>query len=232
MSFNAKEAPKSGKSFPPTDPGTYPARLLNIIDFGLQAQIYKGESKPPAREMSTTYELLDEFLKDEEGEDMLDKPRVVSESYALRNLDNDKAKSTERYYALDPNEEAKGDWAKLIGKPVLVTIIINEKAGKVYNNISGTSTMRAREVEKAPKLVNDSFVFELSDTSKESLQRYSDFPQWIKDKIGKGLEWQGSDFQIALEGFKPVAKDTKSETKKKPKPEPEVEEKEEDNGNW
>lgn len=78
----------------------------------------EGEEKAPKYELYVTYELSDEFLHDEDGEDILDKPRWLSESFSLHNLDADMAKSTKRYLALDPNMEHDGDWAQIAGTPV------------------------------------------------------------------------------------------------------------------
>ena len=94
----ALKAPQgNGGNFVPQaniEPGTYPGRLVQVIDFGLQPQRpFKGQDKPPAYELGTTYELVDEFMKDENGEDIEDKPRWVSESFPFHSLAADKAKN-------------------------------------------------------------------------------------------------------------------------------------------
>src|SRR5574341_1285327 len=91
--------PKSDKAVmktPPLDPGVYPTRLVQLIDLGLQPQRpYQGKEKPPAHEIMMTYEFVDEFLKDENDEDIEDKPRWYSETLPLYSLEADKAKSTQ-----------------------------------------------------------------------------------------------------------------------------------------
>lgn len=215
MPINAKEAPGTGgKRQDPIEPGTIPGRLVQIIDLGLQPQEYQGEVKPPAREISTTYELADEFMKDDEGNDIPDKPRWISESFVLHNLAADRAKSTARYFALDPKSEANGDWEKLLGAPVMITVVQKpDKKKQIHNNIASTSSVRARDLKNIPELVNEPRFLDLDIVNDVNLQMFSDLPQWIRDKIKKGLEWQGSEFQIALESFKPKTKD-KSDTKK------------------
>ena len=209
MAINSREAPGTGgKRQDPIEPGTLPGRLVQVLDLGLQPQEYQGETKPPAREISTTYELVDEFMKDEDGNDIPDKPRWISESFVLHNLAADRAKSTARYYALDPKETFEGDWEKLLGTPVNVTVIQKkDKKGVVHNNIGSTSAVRARDVASFPKLVNEPRFLDLDNPSNENMQMFTDLPKWIKEKIMKGLEWKGSDFAIALEDFKPVKKD-------------------------
>lgn len=105
------------------EPGVYPARLVQIIDFGLQAQKpYKGQDKPPVNEIGLTYELVDEFMKDENGEDIKDKPRWISETLPFYGLYADKAKSTQRYLAFDPTQEWGGDFARAITMLSLIHI--------------------------------------------------------------------------------------------------------------
>ena len=217
MAINAKEAPGTGgKRQDPIEPGTLPGRLVQIIDLGLQPQEYQGEAKPPAREISTTYELADEFMKDEDGNDITDKPRWVSESFVLHNLAADRAKSTQRYFALDPKSEKNGDWEALLGLPVMITIVQKQdKKKQIHNNIASTSAVRARDIANIPELKNDPRFLDLDVVSNANLQLFTDLPQWIKDKIKKGLEWQGSPFAVALETFKPVKKDKDDKKQKR-----------------
>ena len=65
MGLNVNNAPKStgGKEpQPPIEAGSYPARVVQIIDLGVQNQNdWKGKAKPPIHMLRTTYELVDEF---------------------------------------------------------------------------------------------------------------------------------------------------------------------------
>ena len=104
MALNAKTASSGGgMNIEPLEPGTYPARLVQVVDLGVQAQRpYQGKEKDPVQEILLTYEFVDEFLKDEDGNEETDKPRWLSESMPLFNLSSERAKSTLRYNALDP----------------------------------------------------------------------------------------------------------------------------------
>lgn len=199
----------------PLDPGTYPARLVQVLDLGIQAQKpYQGQEKPPVHKIMMTYELLDEFCVDEKGEVIEDKPRWVSEEIAFRSLKADLAVSTKRYRALDPEEEADGDFQLLLGRPCNVTIVNNESKGKIYNNVGNVSGMRPKDAAKAPELVNPPKFFALAEPDMEV---FLSLPEWLQDKIKGNLEFNGSALQEALEGpqEKPV---------KKPKPTPQAEE--------
>lgn len=206
MALNAKKIP--GKDFKrpdPLDSGTYPVRLVQILSLGLQEQRpYKGEEKDPAHELMNTYECLDEFMKDEEtGEDILDKPRWLSETFPLYSLDSDLAKSTKRYYALDPDCEQDGDWAKLAGNPGMLTVVQNKGSGKnsdrIYANITSLSSMRDKDAAKAPELVNPPKVFDIDEPDMEV---FFSLPEWIQDKMKSNLEFEGSPLEKALEAHK------------------------------
>ena len=222
MGLNAKEKEFAGNGKrieqEAMEAGTYPARLVQVIDLGVQEQQpFKGEPKPPAQEIMTTYEFPDEFIQDEEGNDVEDKPRWLSENFVLHPLDSDLAKSTKRYYAIDPDCDKGGDWTELLGMPVMVTIVANagkgKNAGRVFNNIASTSGMRKKEADKLPDLKNPSKVFDQSDLSTAEI--FLTLPQYIQDKIKGGLEWDGSAMEKAIKklGKKEDVKEEKKDKK-------------------
>jgi len=176
--------------------GTYPARLVQVIDLGIQAQRpYQGQEKPPAHMVSFTYELLDVFMLDEEGNDIEDKPRWISEQFPIYHPSADLAKSTKRVKALDPDNDFDFDLSKLVGQPCMVTTAHKESKGKTYCNISNVTTMRARDVAKAPQLVNDPVVFSLDEPD---MAVFKKLPEWLQTKIKENLEYNGSNLQEAL----------------------------------
>jgi len=199
---------------PVIDVGNYPARIAQIIDLGLQAQRpYKGKEKPPANEVMLTYELVDCFMVDEEGTEMEDKPRWLSEQIPLHSINADKAKSTARYNAADPNNAYNGDFSKLGGVAVNVAVVHNKTGDKIYTNIAGISTMRPRDAEKCPDLKKPAKVFDLDDPDMEI---FGSLPQWVQDKIKGNLRFNGSKLQAALGGG------AFEQAKEQPAPEPEA----------
>lgn len=213
MTLKTNEVPSSGKAPDPIEPGTYPGRLVQVIDLGLQPQTYNNETKEPKIEIMTTYELSDEFMKDENGDDVEDKPRWVNESFTLNSLNSDRAKSTARYYALDPDAKFDGDWSKLLGTPASITIVQNagkgKNKGRVYNNISSVSTMRARDAQRLPELKNEAKFFDQDDPDVEV---FLSFPTFIQDKIKAGLNFDGSKLDDLLQKHKgSEKKETKNE---------------------
>lgn len=222
MGLNAKRVGggNQGNKVPQAniEPGTYPARLVQIIDLGLQAQRpYQGKDKPPAQEIMLTYELVDTFMLDEKGEELEDKPRWISETLPFYGLYADKAKSTQRYNALDPNGDYDGDFSKAIGQPVNVTIVNNAVGDKVYDNIATISTMRPRDADKCPDLVNPSKLFDLDAPDMEV---FNSLPEWLRDKIKSNLNFKGSPLEQVLNGGGDRPRSTKAG---KPAPAPEAE---------
>jgi hypothetical protein len=194
MAINAKKVAGNGGGDrveqPNIEPGVYPARLVQVIDLGVQPQRpYKGADKPPAQEIMLTYELVDEFMKDKNGDDVEDKPRWVSENFVLHNLKADLAKSTKRYLAFDPTEEYDGDWAKCVGQPINVTIVQNKNGDKIYDNVANLSAMRPKDAANCPELVNPTKLFDLDDPDMEV---FAALPKWIQDKLTSNLNYKGS----------------------------------------
>ncbi len=208
--LNANQSKNAGGSgpglaAPKLEPATYPARLVVVADLGLQPQRpWQGEEKPPAYEILTTYELVDEFMEDEDGEPILDKPRWLSESFPLYSLSSERAKSTVRYNSLDPSGMHRGDWGKIINIPCLVTTVNNpgkgKNAGKVFVNITNVAAMRTKDHGDVPVLVNRPVIF---DMDAPDVEEFDALPQWVQDKIKGGLEYAGSPLHTLLKEATP-----------------------------
>lgn len=239
--LNANKLPKAGsggmKTQDAIDAGTYPARVVSILDLGLQPQRpYQGQDKPPKHEIRATYELVDEFCVGDDGVELEDKPRWISEDFPFNSLSADLAKSTKRYLALDPTQKLGGDFTLLVDMPCMVTVVNKEGAGKnvgrVFNNVGAVSGMRPKEAAKAAPLVNPTKVFVLDDPD---LEVFRSLPEFLQDKIKGNLEYKGSALQRLLDGASGAW--PKKEAKKEPKQaakkvaEPTVDE-DEDEGEW
>ena len=199
MALNANTVPMGGGG-PKQEPvpvDTYPARVVQVIDLGLQPQQYMGQEKTPGHEVNITYELLDIFMKDEDGNDNLEKPRWVGESFVLNNLRADKAKSTKRIMAIDPKGTANGDLTKMVGMPCNVTIAHNiaKKNGNVYANVSMVTPASPRR--SYPELKNNPKVFELDNPN---LEIFLALPEFMQAKIKSNLEFPGSKLDRLLNG--------------------------------
>lgn len=225
MALDSKKIKNTGgTSFEPLDPGAYPARLIHIIDLGLQAQRpYKGQEKDPKYSVSFTYELLDEFQLDEDGNEQEDKPRFIFETMPIYGLGAENAKSTKRYYALDPEETHEGVFSELAGLPCLLTLTKTASKGKFYNNVDQISSMRPKEAKNAAPAVTDLVVFDLDDPD---VDVFNTFPDYIKGLIKGNLEFEGSPLAKLLDGA------TDEEPKKLKEKEVKTEEVSENEEDW
>ena len=224
MAINAKNYDGGGKKFapPPVLPaGARVARLVQLITTGLQPRrAFKGEEKSPMEHGYFTYELGDEFMLDEDGEEIEDKPRWISETLPLFSLDSDLATSTKRYYAFDQECEDDGDWIKQVGKPIMVPLV--DKAGtsaddvknKVRRNyIKETSALTPKAIKRAVPLVNDPKIFDIDEPDMEI---FFSLPQWLQDKMTTNLRFGGSTLETAIDEYKePKGKKDKKKSKKK-----------------
>lgn len=190
MSLNATKQEKGGSNRivqPALEAGGYPVRLVQVIDMGHRdMKPYKGVVKGKARHLRVVYEMVDEFIVDGDGNTVEDKPRWKDETFPFYNLDADLATSTKRYNALDPAGQHKGDWEKLLGAPALLTLSHTKGRGdnsdKIYNNIEGLTTIRKKEADKLPKLVNEPKFF---DTESPNWKVFLSLPDWLQDEIKK-----------------------------------------------
>lgn len=196
--IKAKQAPQDRVIQPAFEPGTYPVRLVQVIDMGLQEQrAYLGEKKPPAQDVSLTYEFVDVFMIDKDGNEVLDKPRWHSEVINLRSFKADLATSTKRIKALDPKDVHNGNLAALVGAPALATVTVSKKGEKTYVNIRGLTVMRDKDIAKLPELQNPTKVFDLEEPD---LEVFNSLPEWIREKIKGNLKYEDSKLQALLEG--------------------------------
>lgn len=194
--LNANKLPKPPSKYKrpdPLDPGSYPARLVGVTSMGIQKQRpFKGEEKSPVLMLRLTYEMLDEFMKDEDGNDLPDKPRWLSEDFPFFSLSADMAKSTKRYFALDPEQTHKGDWEKLIAAPCMLTLVqeADKRPGNttIYEKIASVSAMRPKEASKAAPLVNPSMVFDFYAPNMEVFEK---FPEWLQDRLKAAVDYPG-----------------------------------------
>lgn len=200
MAINAKlqkgSAPKNRVAQPNIEPASHAARLVQVIDLGLQAQRpYKGEEKPPVDMLYVTYELSHIFMVDEKGVEDPELPRWISEDFAFYSLDADKAKSTQRYMALDPKQAQEGDWSKLLGAPCSVLVVNNTKGDKVYDNVGSVGAPVKVPGYVQPELVNPPVFFDLSEPN---LEVFNKLPEFLRERIKGNLNYNGSKLQALL----------------------------------
>ena len=197
MSLNASKikAPKATNRVPQDAIaiGNYMARVVQIIDTGIQYKdvwdpattSYKADKTKPLQHIYTTYELLTEFMKDEQGNDREDSPRWISEEWPLYSLDNDLATTTKRYNGIDPQSIHEGDWTMLGGAPCQVAVV-HKKSGKA--KIGGVAS--AIKGIPYPDLKNDPKVYTIDMGENEVFQS---LPEFLQERIKGALNWGNAE---------------------------------------
>lgn len=194
----------NNKKFETLPAGTYPGYLIQVVDIGMQPRSsFDNQEKGPAPHIMLTYELADEFMKDEDGQEIKEKPLWRTETQALFNLKVEQATSSKRYKVLDPSGVANGDFARLLGTPVNISIINNpgsgKNAGRVFEKIVGISAMRDKDAAKLPGMKNKPRVFDLDAPD---MAIYNSFSDYVKGRILANLEFKGSKLEGLIEASK------------------------------
>lgn len=185
---------KSTKPRELIEAGQQRARLVQIIDLGLQNQRpFQGQEKPPAYEMYLTFEFPDERIEID-GES-----RPKWKSKRLKLSSHEKSTCFSWYKKLDPSNQFKGDWAKLLGVGIGALIVHDAgkgaNAGKVFDNIGDLiPLMKGTEV---PPLENDPALFDLTSPNMEVWEK---LPDWLQGIIKENLEYDSSKLQSLVEG--------------------------------
>lgn len=189
MSRNFNDANSGGNKFnaPELEPGGYPGRLVGICFLGVQKQkAFQGQAKKPVDEVRYTYELSDEFMKDENGEDLTDRPRWFSERLAVYGPDADKAKLTKRNKALDPNNESGGDARKMLSRAGNIMLVHNPgkgaNQGKVFTNVGDVGAAIKLKNYTQPDLVNPTFYYDPMDENC-TLEEFRAQPEFVQKLI-------------------------------------------------
>ena len=199
----------------PIDEGTYPCRVVDIIELGLQPQAkHKGKSKPPVERIYLNYELTDEFCLDKNGEEDEKLPRWQSEDFPYYPLDMKTATCNKRLKAIDPKNEVDGDWAEIGGMAVNVTFYHNVKGDTTYINVSACTAIRRKEVKDVAELQHPVRVFDIDDPDMEVF--YS-LPNWLQNKITDNLNFEGSVLEEAIENYDEEKQEEPEPEKAKPK---------------
>ena len=190
MTLNIKQTQKEGGDFKPIEAGTHKARLVSIVDLGSQPYEYQGVSKTRPR-IFLTFELPDERIT-VEG---VDKPMVISSEFTMSLSDKGYLKPVIEGLLgrkVTPAEQANfssDEFEKLVGKPCMLSVVHNEKEGKVYANIATVSPlMKGLEVSEQ---FNPSVIY---DTSEGENEKFSKLYEFLQKKIRLSTEFNPYSF--------------------------------------
>ena len=182
----------------------YPARVVGIVDLGLHTKVNYKTKKVEGQQymVRVTYELLNIFMKDEEGKDLKDKPRWISENIPITTaLGYANAESqpwyqnctiVKRVRAItgNPQEVLNDIGEQILGKACNVLVVHDSRGERTYANVGDVQQDAfAMLGQEAPALVNPMFSLDLSEPD---LELFNNQPQFIQDKILSNLEFEGS----------------------------------------
>lgn len=166
-----------GGDFPQAPTGTHVARCFRLIDLGTQHGEYQG--MPNTRnQVLVSWELPSEVMED-------GKPFAVS-SFYTNSLSE---KATMRHHleawrgkAFSEDEEKSFDLMNVLGKPCMVTVVLNEKGKAKVSAVSGLP-----KGFQCPPQVNPSSSFWIDEWNDEE---FAKIPKGIQDIIKKSDEYR------------------------------------------
>lgn len=191
LNINTLAGPNKAKGARPLPKaGTQAARIVHVVDLGVQARAaFKGQERAPKRMVWINFELVNDKA-DFKGEGKLEPHRISPRDFAVST--DSKAAITKLLSSLDPENTFAGDLTKLVNLPCLVVIVYNK-----YKNPDGTETTFANINQVSP--VPQGFaVPELSGSSnffsfdEPDAEVYQTLPKFIQDKIVGALNYGGS----------------------------------------
>jgi len=113
----------------------YDGRLVYVADLGLQAREHKGQQKDPAQQIALGIEIIGEKVEYEDG---TVRPKLLwTFPFYIYNTMSKNGNEIiyYKYFETSAQPDTVADWDAQLGKPVSVTIELNTKDGKTYDNI-------------------------------------------------------------------------------------------------
>jgi hypothetical protein len=197
MALNFADKPKAAKKdFGRAEDGAYPARIVQLIDFGKQyatdfktgeIKKYDDGNEVVQHKVWITFELPTETIE----VDAVSKPRWYGKEYVVST--HEKAALTGLLKAADPKGEhtAKGRNVRgLLGLPVMITI---------GSTSSGKAKVAA--VSAVPKglpvdpLANPESFFDLDS---DDVAMFEALPNWMRERITSGVDFDSTKFYQAI----------------------------------
>lgn len=187
MSLTMKDmAEGQAKKYPVAPAGVHPGRISHVVDIGVQNREWKGEVKAPARQLAINIEMVNsEYEQDGEKRRHRISPRPF-------NVMTDSKAALQKFLkAIDPKNTINGDFTKLAGLPLMVSVIHTTKAkdGKeiTYANFGGA--MPAPEGFPIKELSGNPILFSFDEPTED---QYKLLPKFLKDKIKSAVNYAGS----------------------------------------
>lgn len=173
--------------------GSQTAVCFAVIDIGTHLKRSQQYGDKMKRLVLIRWELSDEMIA---GDDGVERPMVISQRFTLSMHENAALRATVQSWLarkLSDPEAASFDLHSLAGMPCQLVITHDKVGDKVYDNVASVGPLPKRM--QAPTQVNPSVTYSLDDGPPPA-----DFPQWIRDLIGKSQEMGGTGQPAASAG--------------------------------
>lgn len=161
--------------------GTYPAFCIGVVDIGTQTSTWNGETKLK-KQVIFIFEFPTETIKID-GKDM---PRNLSRTFTqnMGSLSGLRKMFTDwRGRDFTGDELRDFNLTKVLGVPASIAVIVKEKEGKSYANISTVSKLQKGTTLPKPSRM---FYFDLDD--EDSWESIETMPNWIISRINQSAE--------------------------------------------
>lgn len=175
-------AETAATAYAPAPEGNHPARCVQMIDLGTQANKF-DPSKAPKRKVQLVFELPTELRDDHT-------PHLLRQKFSLTMHE----KGTLRKFlqgwrgrAFTEEEAKRFDITVLLGKACLLNVIHETKGEKTYANITG-ATMLPKGME-APAQITPTLEFSLDPGSYDGLVLEA-LADYLKDEIKESPEYK------------------------------------------
>ena len=179
---NEKKSNATGR----IEDGTYAARIVQIIDLGIQENEWEGVKKEQ-HQVQITFEFPTERVTVDE----VDKPRWLGKAFVIST--HEKATLTKLMQAADPDgkDTMKGRNLKgLMSKPLMVT-----GGSTATGNAKIAGVARLMKGLAVAALENPATFFDLDGKDTEAFDK---FPKWLKERIMGGVDFESTNFAGVL----------------------------------
>ncbi len=187
---------KKGGNVVPMPVGAHLARLVQVVDKGVQVrEAYQGVPKDPIQMLVLTYEMPFERML----VDGVDKPRWFS--HTVNASTHQKATLTKVLGVLDPNRQAESV-GSLINTPCMVNVVNKTDAqGNILDGVKIGSISAVPAGFEVPPLANAPRLFDFTAPDPEA---YKQLPQWLCDDICKAQNFPGSPVEAMVASLSQV----------------------------
>jgi len=189
MSLNLAEIPTTGtkKDFGRLEDGPHLARVVSVIDYGLQPQTDWKTKEPtdPKSIVAITFETPNEMITYTKDDVEVTRPRWISKEYQLSL--NEKANLTKLIASLKPSLKSLDE---LLNTPCMITV--GSTSGGKAKITAVSLPMKGTVV---PDLQNDSFMFDFSAPNKTD---WDSLLEWQQNKVKEALDFDGSAVDTML----------------------------------